>query len=115
VWNQTEIDSKSVHKNVKCQQDKPQHNKKALDDMAIFTEEQRKYRLHAKYFHPFSHTCNTGHVNYRLQFIYHNTTYNIWTSTQYNIINSNTKFNKDQLEVQSVTTSRYMYICISKR
>jgi len=35
--------------------------------------------------HPFSHTCNTGHVNYRLQFIYYNTAYNIWTSTQYNI------------------------------
>jgi hypothetical protein len=33
-------------------------------------------------------TCNIGHVSYRLQFIYYNTTYNVWTSTQYNIINS---------------------------
>ena len=33
---------------------------------------------------PFSHACKIGHVNYRLQFIYYNTTYNIWTSTQYN-------------------------------
>ena len=24
------------------------------------------------------HTCNNEHVNYRLQFIYYNTTYNIW-------------------------------------
>ena len=36
-------------------------------------------------------TCNIGHVNYRLQFIYCNRTYNIWTSTQYNIINNNTQ------------------------
>jgi hypothetical protein len=34
--------------------------------------------------HPFSHTCNTGHVNYRLQFIYYKITYNI--------INNNIKF-----------------------
>jgi hypothetical protein len=34
--------------------------------------------------HPFIHSCNTGHVNYRLQLIYYNTTYNIRTSTQYN-------------------------------
>jgi hypothetical protein len=47
VWNQTEIDSESVHKNVKCQQDKPQDNEKALEDMAIVTEEQPKYRLQA--------------------------------------------------------------------
>jgi hypothetical protein len=40
VWNQTEIDSKSVNKAVKCQQDKPQYNKKALENMAIVTEEQ---------------------------------------------------------------------------
>ena len=34
--------------------------------------------------HPFIHVCNTtGHVNYRLQFIYYNTIYNIWASTQY--------------------------------
>jgi len=62
--------------------------------------------------HPLSHTCNIGHVNYRLQFIYYNTTYNIWTSTQYNVINNNTQF-KDQLEVEFVTTSRYMCIYIN--
>ena len=43
--------------------------------------------------HPFSHTCNIGHVNCRLQFMYYNITYNIWTSTQYDLINNNTKFN----------------------
>jgi hypothetical protein len=63
--------------------------------------------------HPFSHICNTGHVNYRSQFttqliIYEHTSYNIWTSTQYNI-NNNTK-SKDQLDVEFVTTSRYMCI-----
>jgi hypothetical protein len=63
--------------------------------------------------HPVSHTCNIGHVNYRLQFIQYSTTYNIQTSTQYNTINSNTKC-KDQLTVQSVTTSRYMCIYIYK-
>jgi len=57
--------------------------------------------------HPFSHTCNIGHINYRLQFIYYNITYNIWTSTQYSVINNNTKF-KDQFEVVSVTTNRNM-------
>ena len=41
---------------------------------------------------PFSHTCNTGHVNYKLQFIYYNTTYNIRTSIQYNIINKGKVF-----------------------
>jgi hypothetical protein len=61
---------------------------------------------------PLSLTCNIGHVNYRLQFIYYNTTYNIWTSTQCNIINNNTKF-KDQLEVEFVTTSRFMGIYIN--
>ena len=45
------------------------------------------------------HVCNIGHVNCRLQFIYYNTTYNIWT--QYNVINNNTKF-KGQLEVESI-------------
>ena len=40
---------------------------------------------------PFSHTCNIENVSYSLQFIYYNTTYNIWTSTQYNIMNNNTK------------------------
>jgi len=59
--------------------------------------------------HSFSHTCNIGHINYSLQFIYYNTTYNIWTSTQNNIINNNSKF-KNQLEVESITTSRYIYI-----
>jgi uncharacterized membrane protein len=39
--------------------------------------------------HPFSHACNIGHINYRSQFIYYNATYNIWTSTQYNIVNNN--------------------------
>jgi hypothetical protein len=47
VWNQTEIDSESVHKNVKCQQVKPQYNEKALEDMAIVTVKQDKYRLDA--------------------------------------------------------------------
>jgi hypothetical protein len=55
------------------------------------------------FFHPFSHGCNTGHVNYILQFMYHNRTYNIWTSTQYNIINNSTKF-KGQLKVESRKT-----------
>jgi hypothetical protein len=61
--------------------------------------------------HPFSHTCNVGHVNYRLHFIYYNATYNTWISTQYNVINNNTEF-EDQLEVEFVTTSRYMCIYI---
>ena len=47
--------------------------------------------LKGLFVHPLSHTCNTGHVNYSLQFMYYNTTYNIWTSTQYNIINNNRK------------------------
>jgi len=34
---------------------------------------------------PHSLTRDIGHVNYRLQFIYYNTRYNIWTSTKYNI------------------------------
>ena len=46
-----------------------------------------------------------------LQFIYYNTTYNMWTSTQYNIINNNTNF-KGQLEMESIT-SRYMCIYIN--
>jgi hypothetical protein len=53
VSNQTEIDSQSVHKNFKCQQDKPQYNKNTLEDMAIVTVEQHKYRLQA------SRTINT--------------------------------------------------------
>ena len=63
------------------------------------------------WFYVFSHTCNIGHVNYRLQCIYYNTTYNISTATQYNVINNNTKF-KGQLEVQSATTFIYIYIYI---
>ena len=62
--------------------------------------------------HPFFHICNTRHDNYRLQFLYYNTMYNIWASTQYNTINNNTKF-KDQLEVEFLTTSRYMCIYIN--
>jgi len=58
--------------------------------------------------HPLSNTCNIGHVNYRLQFVYYNTNYNVWTATQYNVINNNTKFN-NQLEVQSVTTYIHIY------
>jgi len=38
--------------------------------------------------HPFSHTGNTGHASYRLQFIYSNITHNIRTSTRYNTINN---------------------------
>ena len=59
------------------------------------------------------YTRNIGQVSYTLQYIYYNTTYNIWTSIHYNPINNNTKF-KGQLEVESVTTSRYMctYVCI---
>ena len=62
--------------------------------------------------HPFSHTCNVGHISYSLQFVYYNTTYNIWTSTQYNTINNNRKF-KDHLEVESIATSRNMCIYIN--
>jgi len=43
--------------------------------------------------------------------MYYNTTYNIWTSTQYNVIYSNTKF-KGQLDVEFVTTYIYVYIYI---
>jgi len=59
----------------------------------------------------FIRSVTHGHANYRLQFIYYNITYNICTSTQYNITNNNTKF-KDQLEVVSVTTNRNMCIYI---
>jgi len=69
--------------------------------------------LFCLFVHPFSHTCNIGHVNDRLHFVYYNTTCNIWTSTHYNVINKNTKF-KDQFEVEFVTTNRnmcvYLYI-----
>jgi hypothetical protein len=60
----------------------------------------------------FIQSCNIGHVNYRLQFIYYNRTYNIWISTQYNMINNYTKF-KNQLGVESVTTYRNMCIYIN--
>jgi hypothetical protein len=43
---------------------------------------------------------------------YYNTTYKIWTSIQYKIINNKAKF-KDQFEVESVATSRYMCIYIN--
>ena len=62
--------------------------------------------------HPFSHACNIVHISCGLQFKYYNTTYNIWTSTQYNIINNNTKF-VDHLEVEFITISRYMCIYIN--
>jgi hypothetical protein len=62
--------------------------------------------------HPLSHTCNIGHINYSLQFAYYNTTYNIRTPTQYNIINNNTIF-KSQLKVESITSSRYVCIYIN--
>jgi hypothetical protein len=58
--------------------------------------------------HPISQICNIEHIKSRLQF----TTQLIRTSTQYNIINNNSKF-KDQLEVEFVTTSRYMCIYIN--
>ena len=61
--------------------------------------------------HPSSHTYNNAYINYRLQFTYYNITYNIWRSTQFNIINNNTKF-KDQFGVVSVTTNRNICICI---
>ena len=36
------------------------------------------------YVHPFSHTCNIGLANYRLQFIYYNTTYMYIHTIYYN-------------------------------
>ena len=52
--------------------------------------------------HPFSHICNIGHISYRLQF-----------TTQLIIYGDlhNTKF-KDQLEVEFITTSRYVCVFI---
>jgi hypothetical protein len=38
-----------IKQGVKCKQDKPQYNEKALEDMAIVTEEQAKYGLQAKH------------------------------------------------------------------
>jgi hypothetical protein len=61
------------------------------------------------FFHPLIHTCNIGHFNYSLQCTYYNTTYNVWTSTQYNIINNNTVF-KSQFEVESVRLDVYVFI-----
>jgi hypothetical protein len=84
--------------------------------MYRYTQINTEQKLYLVWFdlfvHPFSHICNIGHVNYKLQITIYNTTYNIRTSTQYNIINNNTKF-KDQLEVEFVTTSRYMCIYIN--
>jgi len=68
--------------------------------------------LFGLFVHPFRHTRNIGYVSYRLQFVYYNTTYNICSSTQYNIINNNTKF-KGDLEVEFGTTTRYMCIYIN--
>jgi hypothetical protein len=39
--------SESAYRNVECQQDKPQYNENVLQDMAIGTEEEPKYRLQA--------------------------------------------------------------------
>jgi hypothetical protein len=47
VCSQTDTVPQSVHKHVKCQQDKLQYNEKALEHMTIVTEEQAKYRLQA--------------------------------------------------------------------
>jgi len=52
------------------------------------------------------------HWAHQLQITIYITTYNIWTFTQYNILNNNKKF-KDQLEVEFVTTFRYMCIYIT--
>jgi len=51
------------------------------------------------------------HWTRQLQVTIYNTTYNIWTATQYNVVNNNTKF-KDQLEVEFVTTAIYTSIYI---
>jgi hypothetical protein len=54
------------------------------------------------FIHSFAHvTLDTSITDYNLYV----TTQLLWTSIQYNIIT--TKF-KDQLEVESVTTTRYM-------
>jgi len=52
------------------------------------------------------------HWTCQLQITIYNITYNIWTSTQYNIVNNNSKF-KDQLEVEFATTSIYKCIYIN--
>ena len=52
------------------------------------------------------------HWTYQLQFTIYITTQHIWASTIYNIINNNKKF-EEQLEVEYVTTSRYMCIYIN--
>jgi len=70
--------------------------KNFVTEWEIYTVFRCNFRASLDWFglfvYPFSHTCKKGHINYRLQFMYYNTTYNIWTSTQYNIINNNTKF-----------------------
>ena len=55
------------------------------------------------FFHPLSHICNIGHVNYRLQFTTHLVIYKHL---------HNTKF-KDLMEVKFVTTSRFMCVYIN--
>ena len=57
---------------------------------------------------PLSHIV---HINCRLQLMYYNTTYNIWTSKLYIILNSNTKF-INLLELVFVTTCIYIYTCV---
>ena len=78
-------------------------------------QEHIHIQIHIYVLYHLSLPCSIGNVNYSSQFIYYNRTYNIWTYTQYNIINDNTKFG-GQLEFVSVTTSKYMctYINISK-
>jgi hypothetical protein len=61
--------------------------------------------------HLFSHTCNTGHVIYRLQFTTRLVMYRHLHNT-IRIVNNNTKF-KDLLEVKFVTTSRFVCIYIN--
>ena len=52
------------------------------------------------------------HWTCQLHITIYNITCNIWTSTQYNTINNNKKF-EDQLEVEFVITSQYMCIYIN--
>ena len=59
--------------------------KNFVTEWELYTVFRCKFRASLVWFglfvHPFSHICNTGHINYRLQFTYYNTTYNIWPST----------------------------------
>jgi hypothetical protein len=54
------------------------------------------------------HTCNTGRANCNLYIA----TQLICVSTQYIVMNNNTKC-KEQVEVESVPTPRHMSICIN--